>query len=89
MITATASVGGVTINASPGNPNPPFVNYVIPFSAAVSDGTTATSFGGAAYPPPGTTSKRADKMIREAVAAEVLSVTNLVIDPDDIYIPFS
>jgi len=34
-------------------------------------------------------SKKADAFIRQSIAAIILSDSGLVVDPDDIYIPFS
>lgn len=86
MITATAYVASSSIGPEPVTL---VLSYVVGFSGAAFDGTTATGFGGAAYLPLTANSKHADKLLRVAIAAQVFSSLGLVIDPDDIYVPFN
>ena len=65
-------------------------NYGVVFNGAVSsDGITQTEFTGFAQIPLSDDSKKADKLIREAMASAAFTASGLVIDPNDIYIPFS
>jgi hypothetical protein len=91
MVTAIAVVG----TGSTGSPvsiggEGSSGNYNINFTGGISsDGVTETAFSGVALVSISTAPKKADQLIRTAMAAAALSASGLTIDPDDIYIPFS
>jgi hypothetical protein len=90
MINALAYIRSVGIPYTP-----PMVSYYVIFFGMASDGTTAKYFGdgspsnGRADIPFGTNPKKANDLVRQAMAASVLTDTGFTIDPDDIYVPFS
>jgi hypothetical protein len=72
-------------------------NYLVIFEGSASDGATdiggqfanGHGFSGSVLVPVTANFKQSDRLIRQAMAAAILSATSFVIDPDDIYVPFS
>lgn len=90
-ITAIANIGNSTLIGDPTviPPAPPYINYAVPFTCSVTDGTALTTITGNTAFVPFANFKKVDRSVREAIAAAILSSTGFVIDPDDIYIPFA
>lgn len=105
MITAIGVVIDVSMGFQAGPGGSEILSYFISFNGNVSDGTVTAAFGtsgqaatGPLSVPATTKINKIDRLVREAMAAACFSattvnvtppVTGFVIDPDDIYIPFS
>ena len=63
--------------------------YGVNLTIHASDGTAAQERSTSCTIPISWTQRRADRFIRETIAAEVSSNFSLIIDPEDIYIPLS
>ncbi len=95
MVSAIASITGVSIGpVDPNGQNLQLVYYV-EFSGSVSDGTTKKDFNSTPVLPAfvftaplGTAAKKVDRLLRESMASLCLDA-GFAIDPDDICIPFS
>ena len=70
---------------------PPYDQYEVTAEFLVGDGETMLPFGTNVriFVPLSFNARRADRCIREGIAAEVLRQSSLTIDPEDIYIPLS
>ena len=85
-----ATINAVAIVTSVGINSSNFANYNINFLLGASDGTTNVGINGLAEVSFSVANpKKADVVIREAMSAALLSTNGWVIDPADIYIPFS
>lgn len=63
--------------------------YPLPFAWIATDGTNVYNNQVLPQVPVSYGAKKADRFIREAIAAAIFGNCGLTIDPEDIYIPFS
>lgn len=71
------------------NATSPDDHYMVVVNYSATDGTTAVSGDAFAISPMSWGARRADRYLRERIAAQVLASYSLTIDPEDIYIPLS
>lgn len=65
-------------------------SFDVNFNGQATDGTNVSNFGGAAIITIIDNPKKMDSLVRQAIAAAILAASpSFVIDPFDIYIPFS
>ena len=65
-------------------------SFDVEYNGAATDGTTVIGIGNATIIPILANAKKMDELVRQQIAAQILAVNPaFVIDPNDIYIPFS
>ena len=64
-------------------------NYNVSFTVGVTAGFSDLQTGGFAQVPFMLKPKKADEVVRKVIADKIFVDFGLIIDPDDIYIPFS
>ena len=63
-------------------------NYNLVIAGTSTNGVSDDGWGGSlVFIPLGTSAKKADKMLRDAAAAEIFAAFGYTIDPSDIYFP--